>query len=220
MIKLNVCHTSVTMATASIHYAWQCSDAAIMTGTIVPPRCHGRFVPNLVAVSFILTAGLTCGAPVFGQGSGEMPPEIREHYPTIIRAQAVLIQIPQMIMQDQALRAEHLAFGDALVEAMIAQDADTARRLERFDDLQRQAESSPGSQDALLQEGRRLRDTLLATAAIALSRPVVSAAAEPLIASLTEAFERLEGVDSETLSIVTDKELLLETVTAMTVFGR
>ena len=200
------------------------SNPAMTAGTHLPPRCQGRLVPIYVAVAFILTAGLTCGAPVFGQssntGNGEMPPELEEHYAAIIRAQAVLIQVPQMIMQDEALKAEHLAFGEALMEAMIAQDAETTRRLGRFDDLQRQAESSPGGQDALLQEGRQLRDALLATAASALSRPTVIAAAKPLIASLTTAFEQLEGVDSETLSIVTDEKLLLEAVTTMTVFGR
>jgi len=178
---------------------------------------------SLVVLVFVFATCLTTAAPAFGQEdpnkSTEIPPELREHYTSIIRAQAVLIQIPRLIMQDDALKAEHLAFEAALLEAMTAQDAANRRQLERFDELQRLAVASPGGQQGL-DEGRRLRDALLATATSVLGRPTVTAAATPLMASLTTAFEQLEGVDGETLSIVTDEALLLETVAAMTVFAR
>lgn len=201
-----------------------CVIAPTPTENLIPRQRDGRRSLQLAALAVALTLVLGQAAPVTAQGpsagNDDVPAEVREHYAQIIRAQAVLIQIPQMLMQDEVLKAEHQAYREALMEAMVAQDAATTRRLERFDDLQRQAESSPGGQGALLQEGRQLRDSLLATAASALSRASVTAAAKPLIASLTTAFERLEGVDTETLSIVTDEKLLLEAVTTMTVFGR
>ncbi|HSL16397.1 MAG TPA: hypothetical protein VLB51_00660 [Methylomirabilota bacterium] len=200
------------------------SAAASTTDDVVPPDRERRFVRKLVSLAFILTVSLAHSGPVIGQGtpgdSDAVPPAIRDHYAEIIRAQAVLVQVPRMIMQDEALKAQHLAFAEALEQAMVALEPETTRRLERVGDLQRQAAGAPGSQEALLDEGRRLRDALLATAEKALNQPSVVAAAEPLLASLTAAFEQLGGVDPQTLKIVTDEGLLLKSVTAMTVFGR
>jgi hypothetical protein len=197
---------------------------ATAVDTVVPGDRDRRFGWKLVGLAVALAVSLTQPGLVIGQGSSgdsdDVPPGIREHYAEILRAQAVLLQIPQMIMQDETLRAQHQAFADALVQAMVALEPETTPRLERVGDLQRQAEGAPGSQEALLDEGRRLRDELLATADQALRRPSVLAAAEPLLASLTAAFEQLGGVDPQTLSIVTDEGLLLKSVTAMTVFGR
>jgi hypothetical protein len=187
-------------------------------------RRDGRFALQLVVAAVAVAVGLAFVIPANGQestdGSGKMPPDIREHYIGIMRAQAVLLQIPPMIMGDETIKAQHTAFADALVEAMVAQDGETTRRLERVGELQRQTEAAPGGQDALLEEGRRLRDALLATADQVLDRPAVAAAAEPLVASLTAEIEQLEGVGPDTLRIVTDEELLLNSVTAMTVFSR
>jgi hypothetical protein len=200
------------------------SVAALTTDDVVPPGRAPSFVRKLVGLAFVLTVSLTHSGPVIGQGtpgdSDDVPPAIRDHYVEIVRAQAVLVQIPRMIMQDEALKAEHLAFAEALERAMVALDPETTPRLERVGDLQRQAAAAPGSQEALLAEGRRLRDALLATAEKALNQPSVVAAAEPLVASLTAAFVQLENVDPETLSLVTDDELLLGSLTAMTIFGR
>jgi len=177
-----------------------------------------------LALALVLGTGLATAVPAIarGQSSGDNGSSgtTAEHYAQIMRAQAVLIELPQMFQRDAELEALRQAFEEALVDAMADLDPQTAQRLARLLELEAQASTEGVDQGALLEEGRELRDELLATAAQARRRPAVAAAAEPFNDALKVSVENLDGIDADTLSIVTEGNLLIEAVTVMTVLSQ
>jgi hypothetical protein len=178
-----------------------------------------------LAVSLALVLAHVVPTVVHGQSRDQVPEAIREHYAEIVRAQVVLLALPRLFQEHPELEAQRAAFEEALVETMVGLDPDTTGRLARLGELQSQhsravSGGEPAEPDTALAEGRRLRDALLATAAEARGQSPVAAAAGPLVDGLRARLNELEEIDPETRELVSEGELLIETVTVMTILAR
>jgi hypothetical protein len=197
---------------------------AISVPIVISRRDDGLGVWCRRALAVGCAIGLTAALATIARGQSSddsNPPGLKaEQYAQIMRAQAVLIELPQMFQRDAELEAQRAAFESALVAAMVALDPQTEQRLARLSELQTQAMAGAADQKSLLVEGRELRDALLATAAQARRQPSVAALAEPLIEALKSTVEELDSVDADTRRLVTEGDLLISVVTTMSVLSR
>jgi hypothetical protein len=178
-----------------------------------------RHLPVLV-LGICLSAAVPAVCHAQSSGGGDLSEEKMESYAKIMRAQAVLIELPLMFQQDAELEAMRAAYEGALEAAMVDLDPQTTQRVSRLSVLQDQAMAGSGDQASLLEEGRKLRDALLATAARARRQPSVAVVEEPFTSALKERVKGLDGVDAATKELVTTGDLLIDVVTTMSVLSQ
>lgn len=179
-------------------------------------RVFARFVGAGLVVA--LTTGL-----VLGQ---DPPPPASDEIATITRAQIVITSlIGRAFTEDADLRARLDAFEDAQRQAMVARDPQTTARLARMAELEAlhddvtATDASPDV-DALLAEGRTLRDALRGTAVEVRADPAVATAATDLLAALRPHFGNLAEVDPDLGAMVADDDLLLELLSVVRLVSR
>jgi len=164
-------------------------------------------------------------AAVRAQDQPSQPP-VPDEIAAITRAQIIIMGlIGRAFTEDADLRARLDAFEEAQERAMVARNPQTAQRLARMAELEAlhdQAVSTSGAPDAnaLLAEGRTLRDALRATAAEVRTDPSVAGAADALLAALRPHFGDLNDVDPDLGALVARDDLLLELLSVARLVSR